>query len=116
MDPTVIIPKIPEIISKLYYGITPIFLHDRPEIILFGSYARRDAEYGSDLDIMILVDTPRSAISELSKQVDDVSSDLSLDYDIVISPIVENRDFFNNYLPVLPFFQNVRREGVKISA
>jgi len=33
----------------------------------------------------------------------------------VVSPIVENRDYFHANAQLLPFFRNVQREGVAIS-
>ena len=43
-----------QIIAELCRGISAIFPDDRLEPILFGSYARGDAEEGSDIDILKL--------------------------------------------------------------
>ena len=115
MDPKEITPKIPEIVSRLCAGIAPLFPKGSPEPILFGSYARGNAEYGSDLDVMILVDSSRETISERRLQVGDVAGDLLLEYGVLVSPIVENRAFFYDWLPVMPFFQNIQREGVRMN-
>lgn len=46
----------------------------------------------------------------------DLAAEFLLDYGIVVSPIVENRDYFNKYVDVLPFYRNVEREGVRLGA
>ena len=106
--------QIPEIISRLCTEIAPLFPESNPEAILFGSYARGDAEFGSDIDVMILVDSSRQDIMERGRQIGNIAGDLLVDYGVLVSPIVENRDFFNKWLPTLPFFQSIQREGVRM--
>ncbi len=105
-----------KIISKLCGTLEQLFPQARPEAILFGSYARGDADVGSDLDVLILVDTPRQVISAKNWQVGSLAADLLLDYGVVVSPIVENRDYFHANIGLLPFYGNIQREGVRISA
>ena len=66
--------------------------------------------------MLILVDTPRKVIAERNWQVGSLSADFLLSDDIVVSPIVENRDYFAANVGMLPFYQNIQREGVRISA
>ena len=42
------------------------------------------------------------------------AADLLLEYGVVLSPVVENRDYFRAHARTLPFFQNVQREGVRL--
>ena len=88
----------------------------RQRSVLFGSYARGDAEPGSDIDVLLLVDASRQDISARNWQVGNLAAELLLDYGIVVSPIVENRDYFNKNVNVLPFYRNVEREGVRLGA
>ena len=46
----------------------------------------------------------------------DVAADLLLDYGVVVSPIIENREYYRANAQTLPFFRNIEREGVRISA
>jgi len=41
---------------------------------------------------------------------------LGLEYDLVIVPLVKDADTFNKYMSVLPFYQNVHEEGIRIGA
>lgn len=108
--------EVKKIVEELCGSVASLFPKDKIEAILFGSYARGDAEPGSDIDVLILVDASRQDISARNWQVGDLAAELLLDYGIVVSPIVENRDYFNKYVDVLPFYRNVEREGVRLGA
>jgi len=80
-------------------------------IYLFGSYARGDYEDGSDLDVLIVLDTFRFHNKEISRTADLVS-DLSLQYLITVSPIfMRERDWVSGKKPLL---RNVKNEGIKL--
>ncbi|MBR0091875.1 MAG: nucleotidyltransferase domain-containing protein [Lachnospiraceae bacterium] len=106
--------EIHSIINELCDSIRVLFGEKTPEAILFGSCARGDAEEGSDVDVMLLVDAPRSVIADKNWQVGDVAAELLLTHDMLVSPIVENRAYFYENMDALPFYRNVQREGVHI--
>lgn len=108
--------EVAAIIAELYNRVGLLFPQDRIEAILFGSYARGDADSGSDIDVMLLVDASRQDISARNWQVGNLAAELLLDYGVVVSPIVENREYFNTNLHLFPFFRNIENEGVRISA
>lgn len=110
------IQEVNKIIEELCASIASLFPQNKIEAILFGSYARGDAEPGSDIDVLILVDASRQDISARNWQVGDLAAEFLLDYGIVISPIVENRDYFNRNVNVLPFYRTVVQEGVRVGA
>lgn len=105
-----------EIIEELCDRVASLFPQDKIETILFGSYARGDAESGSDIDVLILVDASRQDISMQNWKVGDLAADFLLEYGIVVSPIVENRDYFIKNVNTLPFYRNIAREGVSLGA
>ena len=84
---------IKNILEEYVKGLLKIIGKDLKKVILYGSYARneqnKDGEI-SDIDIMILVDSKEEKIKELEKKVIDYSYDLDLQYDILLSPIIEN--------------------------
>lgn len=108
--------EVKKIIEELCVSMASLFPQNQVEAILFGSYARGDAEPESDIDVLILVDAPRQDISARNWQVGDLAAEFLLNYGIVVSPIVENREYFNRNVSVLPFYRNVDREGVRIGA
>ena len=84
------------------------------QVILFGSYARGDYEEYSDVDVMILVDLKDDEIKKLTNEVIEISSNIGLENDILISPIIKDINQFNSWLPVMPFYKNVISEGVTV--
>ena len=92
-----------------------VILGDRlKKIILYGSYARGDFKSDSDIDIMILTDLEDDEILEYRNKIWDCAYDIEFDneFNIKLSPLVKNIDKFNYWLPILPFYMNVQKEGV----
>lgn len=108
--------EVNDMIAHLSEKLQAIFPQDRMEVILFGSYARNEADDESDIDVMYLVDSSRKTIAEKHWQVGEAAAETLLDYGIVISPIVENRDFYLENVGLLPLFKNIQREGVRLHA
>lgn len=48
--------EVEKIVEELCGSVTSLFPQTKIEAILFGSYARGNAEPGSDIDVLILVD------------------------------------------------------------
>lgn len=105
-----------EILRQIDRHVQELFPEGNPETILFGSYARGDADSDSDIDLMILLDVPRASIADNNWRMGEIAADLLLEHGIVISPILENREFFNDNMEALPFFRNIHREGGRFVA
>ena len=86
------------------------------DIILFGSYARGDFDDESDVDIFLLLDIPENEAWKYRNSIVEATSDISLEYDVLISPVVEPFVRYQKYKDVIPFLQNIRNEGVHIGA
>ncbi len=80
---------------------------------LYGSYARGDFHSESDVDILLTVDKTQEQISKCRMAVADISSALSLEYDVTVSIAVKPAEQFEKYQNVLPFYRNVIKEGIK---
>ncbi len=80
-------------------------------LILFGSQARGEGNLDSDIDILVVL-ADDSAIEEHKARAIDIAHELCLQYDTLISCIVTTRETID--LSGLPFYRNVRREGVAI--
>lgn len=104
------------IIAQLCESLAAVFPHEQFDVILFGSYARDEADDGSDIDVMFLVDSSRQTIAEKHWQIGEAAAEVLMDYGVVVSPVVENRAYYHANDDLLPFFKNVRREGVRIGA
>ena len=84
------------------------------DIVLYGSYARGDFSEGSDVDLVAVVHGARPDLQEKLKRVWDVSAELGLDNDVVISPTVIPYEEFMKYQKTLPYYRNITEEGRKV--
>ena len=91
-----------------------VYGDDIVEIVLFGSYARGNYTEDSDIDIVALVQGSRENLQEKLKKVWDVSAELGLENDIIVSPMVVPYDEFLKYKQILPYYRNIAEEGKKI--
>lgn len=79
-------------------------------VLLFGSYARGDAEEGSDIDLLLIFES--EVRSDTMRKIRALSNSLSLKYDVVISEFLFTEDDFKKYKT--PFLLNVKKEGILI--
>ena len=84
------------------------------EIVLYGSYARGDYTEDSDIDIVAVVYGSRVDLQEKLKRVWEVSAEIGLENDIIVSPTVIPYDEFVKYKQSLPYYRNIAEEGKKI--
>lgn len=82
---------------------------------LYGSYARGDFDSESDIDIIILVDLPKEELSMHKKPFIALSSELGLEYDVVVTVNIKDIETFNKYFDVVPYYQNIKKEGISIA-
>jgi len=107
--------KMKNILDEYVKGIIKVVGKNLKQVILYGSYARgeqlNDKEV-SDIDIMILVDASEEEVKQIQKKVLDYSYDLDLQYDILLSPIVESINNYNSRVKYMQFYKNIKKEGV----
>ena len=83
-------------------------------VLLYGSYARGDYGKDSDVDIVAIVHGNRFDLQNKLKEVWDISSDLELEYETIVSPTVIPYEEFEKYKNDLPYYRNIQKEGVKV--
>ena len=96
------------------------FIHDTRNLLrenlveeyLFGSYSNTTQTNLSDIDILIVV---KKNEPEIRKQMSVLSSDYSLNRDVVISPIIKDIDIWEkNKRYNTQFYQEIEKYGVKL--
>jgi predicted nucleotidyltransferase len=107
--------KLDELLTKFYCEMKRIFDDKLVDIILFGSFVEGNQDEESDIDVMVLIDKDERQIHEHFKEVINIVSDIDLEYNVVLSPVLQCYAEYEEYRTVLPFFKNVSK-GVKISA
>lgn len=105
-----------DIIQKLMQIYRSVYGGDLVQVILYGSYARGDYNNDSDVDIVAIVRGERETLQEQLKQVWDVSCELELEYNTILSPTVIPYEEFKRYQEDLPYYRNILKEGMVISA
>lgn len=104
------------VIQRVAEAYRSVFGGDITRIVLYGSYARGDFTDDSDLDIAAIVMGSRLELQQKLKKVWDISSDLELEYGIVISPVVIPYDEYMKYKDDVPYYRNISQEGVNVVA
>lgn len=105
-----------EIEERVLKGFIQQVTHLYPEQIisieLFGSKARGDDHYESDIDLLIIV-RDRQQINR--NELYDFVIDAELNYGIDISLKVYNKDDFDKLVELnVPFASNIQKEGVTL--
>ena len=92
------------------------YLHEKygdliKEVILYGSYARGEADEDSDVDVLVIVSDFISPW-EVRRGLSDILYDIFLEENKLISVVVLPESHFKGYN--YPFILNVRREGMVV--
>ncbi len=85
---------------------------DFVEAILYGSFARGDNRDDSDIDIMILTTLSEEAIEKIENEIFDIAYDYMLSDAVTISVNVKNKAHFLYWSDNLPYYKNVKKEGI----
>lgn len=107
--------SVQSIVYKFAQTMKVLFGEHLNKVIVYGSYARGDYKKNSDVDIMILVDLPEAEIKKIENRVYDVAFEIEMDTGVDISPVIKNKDQFEYWVDTLPYYRNVREEGVTIN-
>lgn len=110
----------PDMISNIIYGFASkvkcLLGSSLSKVIVYGSYARGDYRSNSDIDVMILVTISDEEIKKTASAIYDLAYDIELEKGLHISVVIKNEEHFEYWKDTLPFYRNVRTEGVEINA
>lgn len=104
-----------DILKSFVEEMKIIFGKSLKKIILYGSYARGDNQENSDMDIMILTTLTDNEIRAIENQVYDIAYDYELSDRVRISVNIKNEEHFNYWLGALPYYDNIRKEGIVLA-
>jgi uncharacterized protein len=108
--------KIINVLEDVKESLSMIFGAKLKKIILFGSYARDEAEDESDIDILLLIDENREKMNQYHYLIVNVMFEFSLKHNVVISIMEQEFEQYNKYKKFVPFYANVDNEGVEFYA
>ena len=100
------------IVYKLLQDLKRILGEKLAKVIVYGSYARGDYRDNSDVDIMILVKMSDEEIRTVKNDIYDLAFDVEMSTGIELSPVIKNEEQYEYWVDTLPFYRNVRDEGI----
>ena len=103
--------KLAAILAELRRHLEALYGPRLVHMVLYGSQARGDAEPGSDIDVLVVLQGPVDSYEEM-KRTSQFVADLSLHYDEVISCVFISAERFRHEQS--PLLMNMRREGVPV--
>lgn len=105
-----------ELLKRFRAEVENVFGNKLQDVILYGSYARGDNTDESDIDVMIIADIAPDDELASSLMLSDAVVDLNLEFDVVLSPLVESKEKYEKYKHINSLFVNIEREGIRIAA
>ncbi|MEW5842684.1 MAG: nucleotidyltransferase domain-containing protein [Bacteroidota bacterium] len=84
------------------------------KIILYGSYARGDYDKESDIDFAAITNIKNEDLNAFTNEIGEIITDLTLKYGILVTLILLNEEIFNGYGTVLPFYDNIVKDGIAL--
>lgn len=100
-----------EIFQKLIPGLLNIFQDSVNRIILYGSVAKGTQTSESDVDIAVIINGYTKTMHDA---MTDFIVDLELEYNKVLSVLLIDYDKFKEWENVMPFYKNVKKEGIQL--
>lgn len=104
-------PQLDEILARLRSYLRETYGDRLSQIILYGSQARGDADLDSDIDVLVVLKDSFDFGTEV-KRTNDFIADLCLECTVLISVAFAGADQVE--AARMPFFLNVRREGIVV--
>lgn len=102
--------EIKSLIEAFKKSIIKVIQDKFASLIIFGSYSRGDFTFGSDIDLLVLLNSDLSVAED--NKISDITTDLSLKFDVVISCFKIKQEEFIEYQT--PFLMNIRNEGLRV--
>lgn len=101
-----------EMFDDVVNAILSVMGDDAVKIILYGSVARGDNTWESDVDIAMI--TRRELDRKTDKLLTKIAARLDLKYDTVLSIMDIEADHFTRLKDTLPFYKNIEKEGITL--
>ena len=100
-----------EVFEKMIPGFQMIFGNVLEMIILYGSVARGTQTAESDVDIAVIV---KRYMKDMHDKMIDLTVELELEYNKVLSVLIIDYDNFREWEDVLPFYKNMKKDGIML--
>ncbi len=99
-------------LQELAAGLHAAYGERLKDLVLYGSRARGDAEWDSDVDVLVVLDRCEDFWAEFDR-ISDLAGDLFLKHGVLLSALPTDRAEFRDSPKLL--FVNARREGKPVA-
>jgi len=83
------------------------------EIIVFGSLARNNFDFFSDIDVVVLID--KEVNNEVRKKIFEIAFNIGLEENVLFGVIVKSKKFWKSRGKTdFPLFSIIEKEGITI--
>lgn len=106
--------KVEKELDELKQAIRQVLGVHLKKILLFGSYARQEADEHSDLDLVVLTDLDEKALKQEQEKIRSKCADLFIQYNVLPNVMLRNEQLFLERSQYVPFYKTVMEEGVVI--
>lgn len=103
--------RLDSLLAALRFRLEEIYGERLARMVLYGSQARGDAEPGSDVDVLVVLNGPVNPGEEIARTGGAIT-DLSLQFGEVVSCVFMDEKRFTYRKG--PFLRNIRREGIPV--
>ena len=103
--------KLDTVLTELREQLEQLYGSRLAHLVLYGSQARGDAEFGSDIDVLVVLEGSVAPLQEIER-ASPITADLSLKHDVVISCVYVSVERYHQGNS--PLMLNARREGVAL--
>lgn len=100
-----------EVFEKMIPGFQTIFGNVLEKVILYGSVARGTQTMESDVDIAVIV---RKYTEDMHDKMIELTVDMESKYNKVLSVLLIDYDNFREWEDVLPFYKNMKKDGIML--
>lgn len=104
-------PRLPCLESFLQ-DIKELYGNDLKQVILFGSYARKEQTVDSDINLFVIVEDKLDSLKKKDNALYDASYELTLSSGVLVHPIAVSKTQFDKWKDVYPLYREVRKDGV----
>ncbi len=101
--------EVQKALQDLRMSLRRLYGKQAPSVLLYGSYARGNAEDASDIDVLLIYPAVVPSGHEINR-LGAILADLNLRYQVLISVLPVSEQDYHNSSGI--FWSNIRQEGV----
>ena len=104
-------PRLP-CLNPFLQDIKELYGNDLKQVILFGSYARKEQTVDSDINLFVIVEDRLGSLKKKDNALYDASYELTLSSGVPVHPIAVSTRQFDKWKDVYPLYREIQKDGV----